>query len=152
MVSEGKEKPDGDRPEEEIGTGEETAAEVFISNNLATVIHLFLSILAVLLLIAGVIATYDTVVRDFPSLWRAPEDEYAVLQRIIENLLLVGIAAEFGLLLLFRRMSAVVEVVVFVLARKAVNPEIGATELVLCSAAIAGLIILRFYYLPGKTT
>jgi hypothetical protein len=90
-------------------------------------------------------------VRDFPALWQ-PQDEYAVLQKIVENLLLVAIAAEFALLLLFRRMSAVVEVVVFVLARKAVNPEIKAFELVLCAIAIAGLIVLRFYYLPGKTT
>jgi membrane-associated phospholipid phosphatase len=145
--------PVTDEPkEEEIGTGEETRAELFISTNLATVIHLFLSMLAVLLLAAGVIAAFDTLIRDFPSLWRAPENEYAVLQAIIENLLLIGIAAEFALLLLFRRMSAVVEVVVFVLARKAVNPEIKATELVLCAVAIAGLIILRYYYLPGRTT
>ncbi len=66
--------------------------------------------------------------------------------------MLIAIAAEFALLLLFRRVSAVVEVMIFVLARKAVNPEINALELVLCAAAIAGLIILRFYYLPGKTT
>ena len=137
--------------EEEIGTGEETKLEQLISNYMGTGIHLLLSLLAVLLVIAAMIAAYDTVVRDFPLLWR-PQDEYAVLQRIVENLLLVAIAIEFALLLLFRRMSAVVEVVVFVLARKAVNPEIKAYELVLCAIAIAGLIILRFYYLPGKTT
>jgi hypothetical protein len=49
-------------------------------------------------------------------------------------------------------MSAVVEVLVFVLARKALNPDIHALELVLVAAAIAGLIVLRFYYLPGETT
>ena len=136
---------------EEIGTGEETKAELLISNYLATGIHLFLSVLALLLLIAAVIATYDTVTRDFPLLWK-PQDEYAVLQKIVETLLLIAIVAEFALLLLFRRMSAVVEVVVFVLARKAVNPQITALDLALCTAAIAGLIVLRFYYLPGKTT
>ena len=102
---------------EEIGTGEETKAELLISNYLATGIHLFLSVLALLLLIAAVIATYDTVTREFPLLWK-PQDEYAVLQKIVETLLLIAIVAEFALLLLFRRMSAVVEVVVFVLARK----------------------------------
>ena len=138
--------------ESEIGTGEESKVELFISNNLATVIHLFLSLLALLLLVAAAIATFDTVIRDFPSLLQHPQDEYAVLLRIIEHLLLIAIAVEFSLLLLFRRMSAVAEVVVFVLARKAVNPEIAAIDLVLCSAAIAGLIVIRFYYLPGKTT
>ena len=138
--------------ESEIGTGEESKAEMFVSNYLAKIIHLFLSLLALLLLIAGAIATFDTVVRDFPSLLQRPEDEYAVLLRIIEHLLLIAIAVEFALLLLFRRMSAVAEVVVFVLARKAVNPEIATIDLVLCSAAIAGLIVIRFYYLPGKTT
>ncbi len=138
--------------EEELGTGEETKAERVISHRLATIIHLFLSALAVLLLMAAGIAAFDTLVRDFPTLWQQPQNEYAVLQKIIESLLLIAIAAEFALLLLFRRVSAVVEVVIFVLARKAVNPEITALELVLCAAAIAGLIILRFYYLPGKTT
>ncbi len=136
---------------DEVGTGEETKAELVISNYLATVIHLFLSALAVLLLAAAAIGAYETVVREFPALWQR-QDEYFVLQKIIDNLLLIAITAEFALLLLFRRLSAAVEVVVFVLARKTVNPDISAFDLSLCAAAIAGLIVLRFYYLPGKTT
>ena len=139
-------------PESEIGTGEESKAELLIGNYLATVIHLFLSLLAVLLLIGSAIATFDTVVRFFPLMLQAPQDEYAVVLRVVEHLLLIAIAVEFALLLLFRRMSAVIEVVVFVLARKTVNPEIGALDLVFCASAIAGLIVIRFYYLPGKTT
>jgi len=137
--------------EEEVGTGEETETELVVSKYLGTVIHLFLSALAVLLLVAAVIAAFDTVVRDFPALWQR-QDEYFVLQKIVDNLLLIAITAEFALLLLFRRLSAAVEVVVFVLARKTVNPDISAFDLSLCAAAIAGLIVLRFYYLPGKTT
>ncbi len=138
--------------ESEIGTGEETKAELMISNYLGTGIHLFLSALAVLLLIAAAVAAFDTVVRDFPKLWAVQQDEYGVLLKIVDNLLLVAITAEFGLLLLFRRLSAAVEVVIFVLARKTVNPEIAALDLVLCAGAIAGLIVIRYYYLPGKTT
>jgi len=138
--------------EDETGTGEETTVETVISNNLGVVIHLFLSALALLLLIAAAIAAYDTVVREFPALWQRQTDEYTVLQRIIENLLLIAITAEFALLLLFHRMSAAVEVVVFVIARKTVSPQITALDLLLCAAAIAGLIVLRHYYLPGKTT
>jgi len=100
---------------------------------------------------AAVIAAFDTVVRDFPALWQR-QDEYFVLQKIIDNLLLIAITAEFALLLLFRRLSAAVEVVVFVIARKTVSPDITALDLLLCAAAIAGLIVLRFYYLPGKAT
>ena len=137
--------------EKEVGTGEESKAELIIGNNLAVVIHLFLSLLAILLLAASLIATYDTVVREFPKLWQEA-NEYVALQSIIETLLLIAIAVEFSLLLIFRRMSAVVEVLVFVLARKALNPDIHAYELVLIAGAIAGLIVLRFYYLPGETT
>lgn len=137
--------------EDEIGTGEETKVELVIANYVAVGIHLFLSALAVLLLVAAVIGAYETVVREFPALWQ-PKDEYSSLQKIIETLLLIAIAAEFGLLLLFRRLSAAVEVVVFVLARKTVNPDITALDLLMCAAAIAGLVVLRFYYLPGKTT
>ena len=138
--------------ESEVGTGEETKAERLLSNYLGTLIHLFLSGLAILLLTAACIAAFDAVVRDFPSLWHQQNDEYGVLLKIIEHLLLIAITAEFALLLLFRRLSAAVEVVVFVLARKTINPEITALDLLMCAAAIAGLIVLRFYYLPGKTT
>lgn len=140
------------KSEDKVGTGEETETERVISNYLGVGIHLFLSVLALLLLVAAMITTYDTVVREFPSLWKTPEDEYVVLLKIIENLLLIAIAAEFALILLFRRMSAVAEVMVFVLAREAVNPKITAVELVLCVVAIAGLIVIRYYYLPGKMT
>jgi hypothetical protein len=137
--------------EKEVGTGPESWLEIAVGNRLAVGIHLFLSLLAVLLLVAALIATYDTVMREYPKLWQE-SNEYVALQSIIETLLLIAIAVEFALLLLFRRMSAVVEVLVFVLARKALNPDIHALELVLVAAAIAGLIILRFYYLPGETT
>jgi hypothetical protein len=56
-----------------------------------------------------------------------------------------------GLLLLFHRTSAAVEVVIFIIARKMVNPTISALDLLLGAAALAGLIIVRFYYLPGET-
>ncbi len=138
-----------EKKDEAVGTGKQTKTERHISDYVGSGIHLFLSTLAVLLIVAAVIATFDTVVRDFPGLWQ-PRDEYGVLLNIIDNLLLVAIAAEFALLLLFRRMSAVVEVVIFVLARKTVNPQISSFDLLLCSAAIAGLIVLRFYYLPRK--
>ncbi len=138
--------------EKETGTGEETAVETTISNGIAVVVHLFLSALAVVLLVAAAIAAYDTVVNEFPKLLQRPQNEYAVLQQIIANILLVAIAAEFALLLLFHRMSAAVEVVVFVVARKTVQPDISALDLLLCAAAIAGLIVIRYYYLPGKTT
>lgn len=137
---------------DEVGTGEETKVERLVSNYLGVAIHLFLSLLAVLLLIAACIAAFDTVLRDFPGLVSGKTDEYVALQKIIENLLLIAIAAEFAFLLLFHRMSAAVEVVVFVIARKTVNHEITAVDLLLCAVAIAGLIILRFYYVPGKTT
>ncbi len=137
--------------ENETGTGKETEVERAVSNNLGVVIHFFLSLLAVLLLAAAAIAAYDTVVSEYPALWQG-KDEYAVLQKIIENLLLIAIAAEFALLLAFHRMSAAVEVVVFVIARKTVNSDITALDLFLCAAAIAALIVLRHHYLPGKTT
>ncbi len=78
--------------ENEVGTGEETEAELTVSKNLATVIHLFLSALAVLLLAAATIAAFDTVVRDFPALWQR-QDEYGVLLKIIDKLLLIAITA-----------------------------------------------------------
>ena len=125
------------------------AIERVINRYVGNGILLFLSALSILVLVAAAITAFDTVVRDFPTLWH-PTDEYGALQRIIENILLVAIAAELALLLLFHRTSAAVEVVIFIIARKMVNPTISALDLVLGATALAGLIIVRYYYLPGE--
>ena len=129
--------------------GEETPVERVFNLYLGNAIHIFLSVLALLVLVAAAIGAFDTVVRDFPKLLH-PSDEYKVLQQIIENILLVAIAAELGLLLLFHRTSAAIEVIIFVIARKIVSPGITALELLLSVAALAGLLVARFYFLPGK--
>ena len=134
---------------EKTGAGEETALERLLNRYLGNAIHIFLSVLALVILVAAIVGAFDTVVRDFPKLFQ-PSDEYKVLQQIIENVLLVAIAAELGLLFLFHRTSAAVEVIIFVIARKIVSPGITAIELLLSVAALAGLLIVRFYYLPGR--
>lgn len=133
----------------ESDIGEVTAVERILNQYAGNVIHLFLSLLALVILAAAAVAAYETVVREFPKLWQ-PTDEYKALQQVIENILLVAIAAELALLLLFHRTSSAVEVIIFVIARKIVTPDITAVELVLSIAALAGLLIVRYYYLPGK--
>jgi hypothetical protein len=135
--------------EEKTGTGEDTMFERIFNRYLGNAIHIFLSVLALLVLLAAIAGAFDTVARDFPKLLY-PSDEYKVLQQIIENILLVAIAAELGLLLLFHRTSAAIEVIIFVIARKIVSPGITALELLLSVAALAGLLVVRFYYLPGR--
>ena len=129
--------------------GAETAVERAINRYMGDAIHLFLSLLSILIIAAAVIATYETLVRDFPKLLQ-PTDEYKVLQDIISNILLIAIAAELGLLLLFHRTSAAMEVIIFVIARKIVSPNLSSLDLLLSVVALAGLLIARFYYLPGR--
>jgi hypothetical protein len=127
----------------------EPAAERFLDRYLGNSVHLFLSLLAILILIAAAIATVEIVIRDFPLLWQQA-NEYDAMHRIIQDILLVAIAAELALLLLFHRTSAASEVLIFVIARKMVTPGISGLELLLGAAALAGLIIVRFYYLTGR--
>lgn len=131
------------------GLGEVTRPEAVLNRYVGNAIHMFLSVLAILVLMAAAIMTFEMVIRDFPKLWGAA-DEYKALQEIVSNILLIAIAAELGLLLLFHRTSAAVEVIIFVIARKTVSPGITALELLLSVAALAGLLVARFYYLPGK--
>ena len=142
-----------DKKEKTAGAkiGGDTKVERVVDRYLGNGIHLFLSLLALLILIAAAVATFDTVVRDFPKLWQ-PVSEYDALQKIIENILLIAIAAELGLLLLFHRPAAAVEVVIFIIARKMVASGITALDLGIGAAALAGLIIVRFYYLSGGRT
>ncbi|MCU1306992.1 MAG: hypothetical protein JWN45_1687 [Acidobacteriaceae bacterium] len=117
--------------------------DVYISNG----IHVFLSFLAALVFVAAVIAAFDVLVRDFPKLWH-PANEYDVLHTVLQKVLLVAITAELGLLLLYHRTTAAIEVVIFVIARRLVAAEITGLDLLLGVVALAGLIVIRFYYLP----
>jgi hypothetical protein len=130
-------------------SGKQLAAEHFLDRHLGNGIHLFLSLLAILILAAALIATVEIVIRDFPLLWRQAS-EYDALYPIIQSILLVAIAAELALLLLFHRTSAAIEVLIFVIARKMVSPGLSGFELLLGAVALAGLVVVRFYYLTGR--
>jgi uncharacterized membrane protein (DUF373 family) len=129
-------------------TGGETAPERFLDRYLGNTVHIFLSFLAVLILVAAAIGTYEIIVRDIPLLWRA-NNEYDALHEIIQDVLLVAIAAELALLFLFHRTSAAVEVLIFVIARKMVISGISGLELIAGTAALAGLVVIRFYFIPS---
>jgi hypothetical protein len=82
----------------EPGLGEETAVERVLNRYLGHATHLFLSLLGLLVLLAAVVATVNMMAHDFPKLWQH-SDEYSSLQLILQNILLMAIAAELGLLL-----------------------------------------------------
>jgi uncharacterized membrane protein (DUF373 family) len=130
-------------------TGSETAPERFLDRHLGNAVHLFLSFLAILMLVAAAIATVEIIIRDIPLLWRAT-NEYDAVHEIIQDVLLVAIAAELALLFLFHRTSAAIEVLIFVIARKMVISGISGWELLAGVASLAGLVVIRFYFVPGK--
>jgi uncharacterized membrane protein (DUF373 family) len=129
--------------------GGETAPERFLDRYLGNAVHLFLTLLAVLILVAAAIATFEIIIRDVPMLWRQV-NEYDALHQIIQDVLLVAIAAELALLLLFHRTSAAVEVLIFVIARKMVISGISGLDLLAGVAALAALVAIRFYFIAPK--
>lgn len=133
----------------ETRTGGETKLEKWIAMYLGNTIHLCFSLLALLIFIAAIIATVNTVIRDFPQLWQ-PANEYIILQKLVESILLIAIALELALLLIFHRTTAVVEVMIFVIAHKMVSPDTTIVGLLIGTGAVIGLIIVRFYFLPGR--
>ena len=130
-------------------SGGETAPERFLDRHLGNTVHFFLSLLAILILIAAAIGTFEIIIRDIPQLWRQP-NEYDALHQIIQDVLLVAIAAELALLFLFHRTSAAVEVLIFVIARKMVISGISGLDLLAGVAALAGLVAIRFYWVAPK--
>jgi hypothetical protein len=64
--------------------------------------------------------------------------------------LLIAIAAELALLLLFHRTSAAVEVLIFVIARKMVISGISGLDLLAGVVALGGLVVLRFFFIKPK--
>lgn len=133
----------------DVRTGAENFAQRKLEHLLGNTMLVFLSSLAMMAMAAAGITAFETVVHDFPKLWQQI-NEYNALQQVIQNLLLIAIAAELGMLLLFHRTTAAVEVIIFVIARKMLTPDISVTGLALCTLSIVGLVIMRFHYLPGK--
>jgi hypothetical protein len=147
--SDAKKKTEKDEEGPEQAVRQNPILERSVNRYVGNAIMLFLSALSLIVVAAAAITTYETIVRDFPLLWQ-PTNEYDSLQRIIENILLVAIAAELGLLLLFHRTSAAVEIVIFIIARKMVNPTISSIDLLAGALALAGLIVVRHYYLTDE--
>ena len=137
------------RDKADARTGGETAPERFLDRHLGNTVHMFLSFLAMLILVAAAIATVEIIIRDVPMLWRQPS-EYEALYQIIQDVLLVAIAAELALLFLFHRTSAAIEVLIFVIARKMVIAGISGLDLLAGVAALAGLVVIRFYFIPTR--
>jgi hypothetical protein len=100
-------------------------------------------------MVAASIALFQIVHHGFAQLWRVP-DEYQTLHQLLQNILLLAIAGELALLLLFHRATAAVEVVMFVIARRMVATDVTAFDLLMGSIALATLMAVRFYFLPGK--
>jgi hypothetical protein len=128
---------------------EGTPLERYVNSHVGNFIHLFLTVLAVLVMAAACVALFQIVHHGFPELWRAA-DEYQTLHQLLQNILLLAIAGELALLLLFHRASAAVEVVMFVIARRMVATDVTAFDLLMGSIALAALMAVRFYFLPGK--
>jgi len=128
---------------------EGTAVEQVYSRLMGNFIHIFLSVLAALVMVAACISLFEIVRHDLPQLWIAG-NQYQTLHVLLQNILLLAIAGELGLLLLFHRTSAAVEVVMFVIARRMVATDVSAFDLLMGSVALAVLLVVRFYYLPGK--
>ena len=130
-------------------TGGETAPERFLDRHLGNTVHLFLTFLAILILVAAAIATFEIIIHDVPQLWHQT-NEYDALHQIIQDVLLVAIAAELALLLLFHRTSAAIEVLIFVIARKMVIAGISGLDRRAGVAALAALVVIRFYFIAPK--
>jgi hypothetical protein len=128
---------------------EGTPLERYVNSHVGDFIHLFLTLLAVLVMAAACVALFQIVHHGFPQLWR-DADEYQTLHQLLQSILLLAIAGELALLLLFHRASAAVEVVMFVIARRMVATDVTAFDLLMGSIALAALMAVRFYFLPGK--
>ncbi len=138
-----------DHLSEDVRTGAENTVQRKLEHLLGNTMVVFLSLLAMMAMVAAGITAYETAIHDFPKLWQQI-NEYNALQQVIQNLLLIAIAAELGMLLLFHRMTAAVEVIIFVIARKMLTPDISVAGLALCTLSIVGLVVMRFHYLPGR--
>ena len=133
---------------EEAGK-EGTPLERYVNSHVGNFIHLFLTVLAILVMAAACIALFQIGHQGFPQLWHG-SDEYQTLHQLLQNILLLAIAGELALLLLFHRATAAVEVVMFVIARRMVATDVTAFDLLMGSLALSALMAVRFYLLPGK--
>jgi hypothetical protein len=104
---------------------EGTLLEKYVNSHVGNFIHFFLTVLAVMVMVAACIALFQITHHGFSQLWRGP-DEYQTLHQLLQSILLLAIAGELALLLLFHRATAAVEVVMFVIARRMVATDVTA--------------------------
>jgi len=75
----------------ESASKEGSPLERYVNSYVGNFIHLFLSVLAVLVMVAACIALFQIVHYGFPQLWHAP-NEYQTLHQLLQSILLLAIA------------------------------------------------------------
>jgi hypothetical protein len=105
----------------------------------------FEQLLALAILVGAIVFAFHGVIELTGSDWSSTETFYDLMYRV----LLLVIAVELIRTLVTHDLNAILELLAFVVARKMLKPDLTTLDIILCSAAFAGLLAAkRFLILP----
>jgi len=105
--------------------------------------------LLALLILAGIIVySYESAIQMLAMDWGSIETFYDFIYRI----LLVVIAVELIRTLVTHNLTAVLELIAFVVARKMLKPEITSMDILLCAFGFVALLAASKFFLPSPAS
>lgn len=113
--------------------------------NVSTLIRIIEYVLAFTVLVGVVIASIGAVQTLATMDWTKTETFYELIYRVL--LLVIGL--ELVRMLIAHSLSAVLELIAFVIARKMLKPDITSFDIALSVAAFVALIVARHAFVVG---
>ncbi|MDO5718573.1 MAG: transporter associated domain-containing protein [Tissierellia bacterium] len=105
-----------------------------------------------LLLAVGVVFSIKDLIWYFPTIWNTPSvASYALLKDFLGHVLLLVVGVELMLMLINHSMVAILELVLFVIARKMLIYADSMLDLLLGTASILIIFIMFKYFMPKVT-
>jgi hypothetical protein len=78
------------------------------------------------------------------------QDPYSTLQALISHVLVLVVGLELAMMLIWHTPGSVIEVLMYVAARKMLSPQTTVVEFLIGTAAIGGLFAIRRYLFVAK--
>lgn len=122
--------------------------KILITKKIEKIVHVLELIIAVLIILGIIIGLLDLVKYIIEILKASPNDAYKLFQVFLGHVLVLIIGAEFVLMILYHSINSILELLLFVIAKKMLVYSSTMLDLVFGIVAIAIVFVIMKFLVP----
>lgn len=122
--------------------------KILISKKIEKIVHVLELIIAVLIILGIIVGLVDLVKYIIEIMKASPNDAYKLFQVFLGHVLVLIIGAEFVLMILYHSINSILELLLFVIAKKMLVYSSTMLDLVFGIVAIAIVFVIMKFLIP----